>query len=115
MRIKRTTQTLALGITAVAAVLLATITPAAAHETRAGHGFDTATVVSTHRQIVVCDNEADNHGVYADYATLAGFSYVASDTNGSATGCGVGNWDGTNIIRFRVCERSVSCSAWVDA
>jgi hypothetical protein len=60
----------------------------------------------------VCDSEADGHGVYGEFYTPNGVMTTISDTNGSAAGCGSSTLT-ASVYRFRVCERSASCSDYV--
>lgn len=100
----------------VAALLVAAATPASAHATTAPpHGSDTARVDAAHWVITVCDGEADNHGVYAEYVTWRAGSgvYTVGDPNGSASPCGSETPDdGYSILRYRVCEQTEGCAGW---
>jgi hypothetical protein len=95
--------------------LSATATAAQAHEYKLNHGTDFGWVTSDHRSVYVCDNEADNHGVYIEYKTRQSGSriMVINDGDGSGGGCGH-EWaeDGGTISSARICEHSVGCSAW---
>jgi hypothetical protein len=108
---------LAGGIAAMAATTAAVVligATAAQAAVTVYHGDDYAFTIGADGVTVwVCDKEADNHGVYADYVTRAGRSDTINDGNGSADGCGWENSaDGSFIDRIIVCERSVGCSAW---
>lgn len=100
----------------VAALLVAAATPAWAHATTAPpHGSDTASVDANHWVITVCDREADNHGVYAEYVTWRAGSpvYTVGDPNGSASPCGSETpEDGYSIHHYRVCEQTQGCAGW---
>jgi threonine synthase len=109
-------KTLAIGA-AVLASIVVTGVPAEAHERRLGlnGGKGYAVVASHHRTVSACDTAANDRGVWVDYATANGISYVVHDPDGDGGRCGVGNWDGSNIVRFRLCERDGECTPFRNA
>lgn len=104
---------LTLGTVLVALVLLAT--PASAHSTTAYHGNDMSEVgclgQTGWRCIRVWDRERDGHGVYAQYQLRNGNVGGVADPDGSGSGSGLKEVS-SDIVRHRVCERGVGCSAW---
>lgn len=83
---------------------------------RAYHGQDTAwTIGAQGKTVWVQDNEADNHGVFAQYITVAGHSYQVNDPDGAGGVTGFQNSpDGAYVDILRVCENTQGCGDWVD-
>ncbi|MEU7906074.1 hypothetical protein [Actinoplanes sp. NPDC049118] len=106
----------AITFAATAVMLGATATAAQAHQLDMNNGSDFAWVTRDHRSVYVCDNEADNHGVWVDYATAAGHSYVARDPDGKGGDCGHQfPPDGSRIVRARLCEQNADCTPFRNA
>lgn len=116
MRKTTAIKALAISFAATATIVVASGSPAQAHQYTMNHGSDYAWVTVDHRSVYVCDNEADNHGVWVDYATRAGHSYVARDPDGQGGSCGHQfPPDGSTIVRARICEATVSCTPFGSA
>jgi hypothetical protein len=64
--------------------------------------------------IVVCDQEADGHGVRAEYYLNNGSRHAVGDGNGSRPPCYGDDWRATPywVTQYRVCESGVSCTSW---
>ena len=97
------------------AVAAAAAVPALAHEVLIFHGSDTARVYDVHTKLVVCDNEADGHGVRAHWRDAnLNLSIGNWDLNGSDPGCSTPNTLPSNAIEFRLCENDVGCTEWTN-
>lgn len=97
---------------AVFAIAL-TATSASAHFVTVSHGEDWGWLANNHRQVGVCDREADGNGVRVEYRTAAGAVDHIGDADGSGGGCWTedavgGSW----VTSFRICEANNGCSAW---
>jgi len=64
--------------------------------------------------IIVCDQEADGHGVRVEYYLNNGSLQAKGDANGSARPCYGVDWTATPywVTQYRVCESGVSCTSW---
>jgi hypothetical protein len=105
-----------LGITVAAALLvvvgvfMASTGPASAAPPISTQGDDYAFINSS-GNLVVCDVEADGHGVYAEWRTASGTG-LAWDHNGSKSPC----YEYGPVREFRVCEDVWGpdwCGDWV--
>jgi hypothetical protein len=102
-------------ITAFVGLLAIPFAPPANADASITHGSDIAYTQYLNDDIItVCDREADNHGVYAEYYLSDGSSHEVGDANGSASGCGQHNWTQSPywVTAFRVCETTEGCSIW---
>jgi hypothetical protein len=81
------------------------------------HGNDYALVTDIdgyNSYLGVCDKEADNHLVtanYREYPHPPGDNGSISDSNGSKSPCG-GRNSPTYYVDFNVCEATQGCSRW---
>lgn len=99
----------------VASALLIGAAPAAASYT-AYHGSDFArTTVPNEDYLMVCDKEADNHGVYGRFILNTGSYLDGADSNGSAAGCAELDLRATPYwtVRLEAVERNVGGGGYV--
>lgn len=110
----RTCTRVGLAFAAAVGVLCLSMAPASAHYPTAFHGEDGAMVShrSQHSYLTVQDKECDGHSVFGEYEDADGLGGAVRDPNGCKVGLGKFEARQT-IVRFRVCEASVGCSAWV--
>lgn len=103
-------------VLATAAIgIIVSSSAASAHRVSLNHGTDHGWVTSDHRSVYVCDNEADNHGVYVEYKTRQSGNriMVVGDADGSGGNCGHEfAEDGGSIVWGRICEHSEGCARW---
>jgi hypothetical protein len=96
----------------VAGVLAVAASPAYAHYVYAYHGSDLGTVNGTHTGSSACDRENDGHAVYTDLLLANGVRTQVWDGYDSV--CST-RYFKVAIRHFRVCEHTVSCTAWRSA
>ena len=123
-----------LGITALSGGIVVAASPAMAHDTptiivecptsaesQARHRCGSTAVRVSHRQIIVCDDVADNNGVRTNYQLRDGSVGFVGDSNGSQApwGSDFVTVSSNPIIFFEVCAgvdgRNSWCSDWVAA
>jgi hypothetical protein len=107
LRKKKLTIKLSMGL--VLGMMLALgIAPGTAHAVtttcvKQGSDAACATESSNESDLLVCDNERDGNGVYAEFRGYWGAVATVTDSNGSADGCGTRHWD-NNVLSIMLCE-----------
>jgi hypothetical protein len=108
----------------LAGTMVGISTPAQAHDTTrniVGSGikvYGRVIITNSHKTITICDDKADNVGVYVEfYVRHIGSDdqyRTLSDTNGSQSGCGVWTASGSDyIILFNGHSRDGWSTGWL--
>ena len=97
----------------MAALIVATAEPAAAHYTYVYQGNDFMSINSSHTTATVCDRENDGHAVYGDVIDEFGRRFRVYDTYNSSCTSSEPNF--ARIMDFRLCEElsgTDACTSW---
>jgi hypothetical protein len=103
------------GLTAGIALMVASQTPASAHQIHAWYENNTAYTWTDHAGVTVIDGQCDGHRVRAQLRVNTTGGVVADnvyDPNGCRDGAGSKSWYPQRITHIRVCEVGVGCSVW---
>lgn len=94
----------------LAAVLLASVTKAQAHDTCIKHPREASVVClkAGHSRIDVCDRDADNHYVYARFYILGGL-FEWQDKDGYGGYCGHTTVTPNSISSYNICVQYEGC------